>query len=74
MITKHEIGKELAKVAGVLCGHAAAIVGGVILMLTGLGMGVSIVLLPFGIPVGLIGLGLFLWGLFGRSRNQQTTA
>lgn len=74
MTTRHEFGKGLAKVSAALCSHAAAIAGGLILMLLGIAMGVSIVLLPIGIPVGFVGLGLVLWGLFGRSRNEQTTA
>jgi hypothetical protein len=58
-----------------LLGHAAAIVLGLVLMLTGIALGVTIVMLPIGIPVGLIGLALFLWGLVGplrASRRQPT--
>jgi hypothetical protein len=62
----HEnIGRELAKGAGLVVSHMLAIVAGLILMIAGLGMGVSIVLLPIGIPVGLCGLLVFIWGLFG---------
>ena len=45
-------------------GHSAAIVLGLVLIFSGLAMGVSLVLLPLGIPVGLGGLLLFLWGTF----------
>ena len=51
-----------------LLGHAGAIVAGALLMILGLGMGVTVMLLPLGVPLGLFGLGLFLWGLFERSR------
>jgi hypothetical protein len=44
-------------------GHVAAIVAGFVLMIVGISLGVTIVLLPAGIPVGLAGLFLFLWGL-----------
>jgi hypothetical protein len=74
MIAHESAGQELAKGAGRLVGHLAAIVGGFILMIVGLAMGVTIVLLPFGIPIGLVGLGVFGWGLFGwglSSRSQK---
>lgn len=45
-------------------GHTVAIVAGLMLMIAGLAMGVTMVLLPLGIPVGLGGLLLFLWGLY----------
>ncbi len=51
-----------------LLGHVGAIVAGVLLMIVGLGMGVTVMLLPLGVPIGLLGLGLFLWGLFERAR------
>ena len=50
-------------------GHVLAVAAGVVLMIAGVGMGVTIVLLPLGIPVGFAGLGVFLWGLFGRSHH-----
>jgi hypothetical protein len=43
-------------------------------MLTGVAMGVSLVLLPLGIPLGLVGLFIFLWGLFGWSRGGPPRA
>ena len=43
--------------------HMAAIVGGLVIMVLGVGLSVTMVLLPVGIPLGLAGLGLFLWGL-----------
>lgn len=47
--------------------HSVAIIAGMVLMIFGLGMGVTVVLLPIGIPVGFVGLLFFFWGLFGRS-------
>jgi len=48
--------------------HGTAIVVGVVLLILGMGMGVTIVLLPVGIVVGIGGAILFLWGLFGKAR------
>ena len=53
-------------------GHTLAIVLGVILMLAGLGMGVTMVLLPNGLPVGLAGVLLVLAGLTFRAPRNQT--
>ena len=43
--------------------HLLAIVAGLVLMVLGLGLGVTMVLLPVGLPIGLIGLVVFVWGL-----------
>ena len=43
--------------------HAAAIVGGVVMIVLGVGLSVTMVLLPVGLPLGLAGLGAFIWGL-----------
>jgi hypothetical protein len=64
--------ETLVKAAGWLAVHVAAIVGGVILMFVGVGMGVTVVMLPAGIPVGFAGLFLFLWGLFVKPEAQGT--
>jgi hypothetical protein len=53
-------------------GRTVAVVLGVILMFAGLAMGVTMVLLPIGIPVGLAGVLLFLWGLFSAAPRAQT--
>jgi hypothetical protein len=71
-MAEHKLGQMLAKGTGRFLGHSAATVVGVILMIVGLAMGVTMVLLPVGIPVGLGGLFIFLWGLFGRP--EKTTA
>jgi hypothetical protein len=72
IMTGHEsTSRELAKGAGRLLGHGIAIVVGLVLMFVGTAMGVSLVLLPIGIPVGLAGLAVFLWGLFGWSGENE---
>lgn len=67
----HSAGKALAKGAGLFVGHVLAIVVGVVLMLAGVAMGVTMVMLPLGIPLGLIGLGIFLWGLFSGPQGKE---
>jgi len=46
--------------------HALAIIIGFILMVVGLGLGVTMIMLPVGIPVGLLGMAIFVGGLFAR--------
>ena len=69
---KHE--HDLIHEGGRLIGHLVAIVVGFVMMVIGLGMGVTMVLLPVGIPLGLFGLGLFLWGVleyFDKRRGEN---
>ena len=46
--------------------HAAAVVVGLVLIIIGLGLGVTMIMLPAGIVIGLIGVALFVGGLFAR--------
>ena len=46
--------------------HVAAIVIGFTMMIAGLGLGVTMVMLPVGVVVGLMGLAIFIGGLFAR--------
>jgi hypothetical protein len=43
--------------------HVAAIVVGFVLMVVGLGLGVTIIMLPVGLVIGLVGLALFFGGI-----------
>ena len=43
--------------------HLAAIVGGLAMIVLGVGLSVTMVLLPIGLPLGLAGLGVLIWGL-----------
>jgi len=67
--------KDALKVGENLAAHVAAIIVGFALMLAGLGMGVTMVLIFVAIPVGLVGLGVFLWGIwgFGEARRRRST-
>lgn len=46
--------------------HAAAVVVGFVLMVVGLALGVTMIMLPAGIVIGLLGVALFVGGLFAR--------
>ncbi|HEX8201513.1 MAG TPA: hypothetical protein VF590_13595 [Isosphaeraceae bacterium] len=63
-------GRHLVESGERFFGHLFALLAGLVLMFSGVGMGVTIVLLPLGIPVGLIGLALFLWGLTLTARQR----
>ena len=60
----------LAKAQLVLA-HAAAVVVGFALMVFGLGLGVTMVMLPVGLVVGLFGVGAFVWGLLGHLGKDE---
>lgn len=65
------VGRELAKGVGHFAAHALAIMLGLILIVVGIAMGVSIALLPIGVPAGFVGLALLLWGLFGGADGEK---
>src|SRR5262249_34136860 len=46
--------------------HAAAVVIGFVLMVLGLALGVTMIMLPVGVVIGLIGFALFVAGMFAR--------
>jgi hypothetical protein len=48
--------------------HAAVVFIGFVLMVVGLGLGVTMIMLPVGITLGLIGVLLVVGGLFARLR------
>jgi len=50
---------------GVLA-HIAAVIVGFVMMIVGLGLGVTMVMLPFGLVIGLAGAAIFVGGLFAR--------
>jgi hypothetical protein len=51
--------------------HTLALLAGVILVILGLGLDMTIWGLLLGIPVGLAGVLLCLWGVVGRSSRQS---
>jgi len=46
--------------------HAAAVVLGIIMIVVGLGLGVTMIMLPVGVVVGLLGVALVVGGIFAR--------
>lgn len=58
----HEIGRFFE--------HATFVVVGLVLMIVGLGLGVTMIMLPVGLVVGLLGVALFIGGLFARIDQQ----
>jgi hypothetical protein len=64
-MAEYNVYQDAARGAGDLALRLLALVAGVVLMIAGLGMGVSLVLLPIGIPVGLFGLAVLYYALFG---------
>ena len=47
-------------------GHIAAVVIGFVLMVIGLALGVTMIMMPVGVVVGLLGVAIFVGGLFAR--------
>lgn len=58
-------GRRLLEIGGLVLGHAAAVVIGFAMMVVGLGLGVTMIMLPVGLVIGLVGVGIFVWGLLG---------
>jgi hypothetical protein len=52
-------------------GHIAAIIIGFVMMVVGLGLVVTMIMLPVGIVVGLLGVALVVGGLFARVNEQR---
>ena len=46
-------------------GHAAALAIGFVMMVIGLGLGVTMIMLPVGVVIGLAGVAVFVAGMFG---------
>jgi hypothetical protein len=46
--------------------RTAAVMIGLIMMIVGLGLGVTMIMLPIGITIGLLGLAVLVGGLFAR--------
>ena len=58
--------RHVLAMAGHFLGHVAAVVLGFVLIIVGLAMGVTMVLLPAGIVIGLVGVALVVGGVFAR--------
>ena len=58
-------GPWIRKAESVL-GHIAAVIIGFVMMVIGLGLGVTMIMLPAGLVIGLLGVAVFIGGLFAR--------
>ena len=65
MVETASLGRRVLRTAEQILGHVAAVVIGFFLMIIGLGLGVTMIMLPVGLVVGLLGAMLFVWGLVG---------
>jgi hypothetical protein len=65
--------QHLAETGSKIAIHTLAVIAGLVLVVTGLGLGVTMVGLPLGIPIGLAGVLVFLWGLFGTIAQKPVT-
>ena len=52
-------------------GHAAALAIGFVMMVVGLGLGVTMIMLPVGLVVGLLGFAIFVGGLFAHPSRRD---
>ena len=64
-------GRRLIEKVEQVLGHVVAVAIGFVLMVVGLGLGVTMIMLPVGLVVGLVGVGLFVWGLVGHLGRDQ---
>jgi archaellum biogenesis protein FlaJ (TadC family) len=51
-------------------GHVAAVIIGFIMMVVGLGLGVTMIMLPVGLVIGLAGVAMVVGGFFARINTK----
>lgn len=71
MTDKESATRHAIEVGESFIGHVAAVVVGFVLMVIGLGLGVTMIMLPLGLVIGISGLLLVVWGLFERSKKTS---
>lgn len=71
MTTKAISWHRAIKAAESFLAHATAVGVGFVLMVVGLAMGVTVVMLPFGIVIGLVGVAIFVAGLFAHPGERN---
>jgi hypothetical protein len=57
--------RQLTETGSKIASHLLAVIPGLLLVMIGLLLSVSIVGIPWGMPIGLAGVLICLWGLFG---------
>jgi hypothetical protein len=68
----HASDHHLLESGGRFLAHTVAILLGLVLMILGLGLSVTMVALPIGLPMGLAGLVLCVWGFYRGGPSKQT--
>ena len=64
---------QLTKTGSRIASHLVAVIAGLILVMIGLLLSVPMVGLPLGIPIGLAGVLICLWGLAGTTAKKSLT-
>jgi hypothetical protein len=72
-LVKDMLNRPWVKTTESVFGHLAAVVLGVVMMIIGLGLGVTMIMLPVGVVVGLIGVALVVVGLFAHFDDVKTS-
>jgi hypothetical protein len=71
MTTTSHVIRRLGDIVGRVLPRVAALIIGFILMTVGLGMTITVVLLPVGIVSGLLGVAIFVGGLFAPDVREE---
>ena len=71
--TSAEAGEGKVKL-GVACGHAAVAVAGAILIVVGIGMIFTLILLPVGIGMAVLGLLAIMWAVDDSAPQTEPSA
>ena len=72
-LVKDMLNRPWVKTTESVFGHLAAVVLGVVMMIIGLGLGVTMIMLPVGVVVGLVGVALVVVGLFAHFDDVKTS-
>ena len=72
-LVKDMLNRPWVKTTESVFGHLAAVVLGVVMMIVGLGLGVTMIMLPVGVVVGLVGVALVVAGLFAHFDDVKTS-
>jgi hypothetical protein len=56
--------RRITSLVGSALGHIAAVIIGFVLMVVGLALGVTMIMLPVGLVIGMLGFAMFVAGLF----------
>jgi hypothetical protein len=68
----HASNHHLLESGGRFLAHSVAVLLGLVLVILGLGLGVTMVALPVGLPMGLAGLLLCVGGFYRGGPSKQT--